>query len=412
MDRKTQEQNLFREEVFRARSNQWLGELSLLHPLPLGKIIVAALLAIIILLTFIGFITYRQHVRVSGEISPQQGMMTLHASNDGIIRGLAVHEGQSVRRGQPIARLSVEHGISSGDLHGIEARILDFRKGSIDESLSNLKIKRKATFLALEKRKRLLESELAVLSRQAQNATERVRIATDSLERIRLLRENQLVSVIDESRAEAELLATKSALNDTQRQAIAITRQISEIEADARLTESENDDQRASLQRQLLEVDADMARNLGLSEQIVASPVAGTIAGLFVNENQPVSAKSALISIIPAGATMQAELMVPSAAVGLISPGQNVYLACDAYPYQQFGKMRGEIRKVSLSALPGEQVAGSFRVLVELERQYLEREGARYPLRPGMSVQAEISVGKTGFFADLFGGFEEFIKTL
>jgi membrane fusion protein len=412
MDRKKQEQNLFREEVFRARSNQWLGELSLLHPLPIGKVLVAALLAITALLIFMGLITYRQHVRVSGEISPQQGVMTLHASNDGIIRGLAVHEGQSVRRGQAIARLSVEHEISSGDLHSIEARILDFRKGSIDESLSNLKIKRKETLSALQQRKRLLESELAVLSKQAQNATERVRIATDSLERIRLLRENRLVSVIDESRAEAELLAMKSALNDIQRQTIAVARQIGEIEADARLTESDSEDQKASLQRQLLEVDADMARNLGRSEQIFASPVAGTIAGLLVNENQPVSAKSALVSIIPAGATMQAELMVPSAAVGLISPGQNVYLSCDAYPYQQFGKVRGKIRKVSLSSLPREQETGSFRVLVELERQYLERDDAKYPLRPGMSVQAEISVGKTGFLADLFGGFEEFLKTL
>jgi len=412
MDRKKREQNLFREEVFRARSNQWLGELSLLHPLPIGKVLVVALLAIAALLIFIGLITYRQHVRVSGEISPQQGVMTLHASNDGIIRGLAVHEGQSVRRGQTIARLSVEHGISSGDLHGIEARILDFRKDSIDESLSNLKIKRKETLSALQQRKRLLESELAVLSKQTQNATERVRIATDSLERIRLLRENRLVSVIDESRAEAELLAMKSALNDIQRQAIAVARQIGEIEADARSTESESEDQKASLQRQLLEVDADMARNLGRSEQIVASPVAGTIAGLLVNENQPVSAKSALVSIIPEGATMQAELMVPSAAVGLISPGQIVYLSCDAYPYQQFGKVRGKIRKVSLSALPREQEAGGFRVLVELERQYLERDDVKYPLRPGMSVRAEISVGKTGFLSDLFGGFEEFVKTL
>jgi HlyD family secretion protein len=77
------------------------------------------------------------------------------------------------------------------------------------------------------------------------------------------------------------------------------------------------------------------------------------------------------------------------------------------YPFQKYGMLEGSVKRISPDASDGSDarsdkrtgagegpLAGSgYRTLVSLGLPYLEAEGKRYPLQPGMQVTAEINLG-------------------
>lgn len=97
---------------------------------------------------------------------------------------------------------------------------------------------------------------------------------------------------------------------------------------------------------------------------------------------------------------MEAELLVPSSAIGFIAPGDTVLLRYQAFPYEKFGLQQGRLSRISRSALsPGElgasignvlQGESYYRVTVALKRQSVMAYGKPEMLKPGMLLQANI----------------------
>jgi membrane fusion protein len=100
------------------------------------------------------------------------------------------------------------------------------------------------------------------------------------------------------------------------------------------------------------------------------------------------------VSLLPQGSRLQAQLLVPSRAIGFIAPGDEVRLRYQAYPYQKFGHHLGRVLRISRSAItPPNASAGAdqvYRVLVELKQQSILAYGKREALRPGMLLEADI----------------------
>jgi membrane fusion protein len=106
------------------------------------------------------------------------------------------------------------------------------------------------------------------------------------------------------------------------------------------------------------------------------------------------------MSLIPGEGALEANLLVPSRAIGFIAPGDEVQLRYQAYPYQKFGHQRGTVKKISRSALTSgelgtlvgraEQGEPFYRVTVGLTNQDVMAYGRREPLKPGMLLEADI----------------------
>jgi membrane fusion protein len=97
--------------------------------------------------------------------------------------------------------------------------------------------------------------------------------------------------------------------------------------------------------------------------------------------------------LVPQGATLRAELQLPSKAAGLVKKGQRVRLAIDAFPYNSFGTVGGKITEVSVAAYQSPDATSqsqSYLVVVALDRNYIEAFGERQPLLPGMTLTARI----------------------
>ncbi|HGM7285264.1 TPA: HlyD family efflux transporter periplasmic adaptor subunit [Stenotrophomonas maltophilia] len=100
-----------------------------------------------------------------------------------------------------------------------------------------------------------------------------------------------------------------------------------------------------------------------------------------------------LLSLLPEGSMLQAQLLVPSSGIGFVREGDLVLLRHQAYPYQKFGAHEGRVLNISRSAISSADASVSepvYKVLVSLRSQTVQAYGLQEPLRPGMRVDADI----------------------
>jgi len=114
-----------------------------------------------------------------------------------------------------------------------------------------------------------------------------------------------------------------------------------------------------------------------------------------------------LVILIPTSIPLISEIQLGSSSVGEASVGDDVLIKVDAFPFQKFGGLKGKIRSISFESHSGaasvdmESVAnkraasgGFHRVAIELEDTRLPRLPKNRALFPGMTVTAEIHLGK------------------
>jgi membrane fusion protein len=95
------------------------------------------------------------------------------------------------------------------------------------------------------------------------------------------------------------------------------------------------------------------------------------------------------LEIVPNASFFQAELFVPTRAIGFVRPGQKVRLKYEAFPYQNFGTYTGHITKISQTILTSSDASGpialkepAYRVTAAPERPDIDAYGKKYPFRP------------------------------
>jgi hemolysin D len=133
-------------------------------------------------------------------------------------------------------------------------------------------------------------------------------------------------------------------------------------------------------------------------EDGVVLEVAKRSVGSILREAEP------LITLVPSGTPLIAEIMIGSSDVGYTQAGNQVSVKVDAFPYQRHGMLIGRLASVSEASFSSQSdaetpsqrrpTAGAFhRARVELPSTELQKlpDGAR--LIPGMTVSADIKVG-------------------
>jgi membrane fusion protein len=118
-----------------------------------------------------------------------------------------------------------------------------------------------------------------------------------------------------------------------------------------------------------------------------------------------VTPATALASLLPSDAKLQAKLFAPSSAVGFVRPDQLVQLRYQAFPYQKFGHHAGQVLQVSRTPLHTTELASLplpeslkatpaaeplYPITVTLDQQSVQAYGQAQPLVPGMQLEADV----------------------
>ena len=111
-------------------------------------------------------------------------------------------------------------------------------------------------------------------------------------------------------------------------------------------------------------------------------------------------ATETVLTRVPLGATLEAEVEIDSLDIGYIKTGDTAHMKVDAFPFQKHGRLEGKVRTVSRDAFKRENVASGggtdayYSARVSFEGSTLRNVPEGILLVPGMTVTAEIVVGK------------------
>lgn len=136
---------------------------------------------------------------------------------------------------------------------------------------------------------------------------------------------------------------------------------------------------------------------------IVRAPVDGTAIGfLGLHPGQFIPAEQRLGEISPGGG-LQADVYIGPRDIGFVRTGQPVKLQVDAFPYTEWGMLRGHVRHISQDFVQVGSVP-AFRTVVELEDTRLtSASGLTVELRRGMTVNARFVLERRTLFNVLYG---------
>ncbi|MGZ4953978.1 HlyD family type I secretion periplasmic adaptor subunit [Methylobacter sp.] len=107
----------------------------------------------------------------------------------------------------------------------------------------------------------------------------------------------------------------------------------------------------------------------------------------------------AFFTLVPLGAELEAEVQIDSMDVGYVKLEDVSRIKLDAYPFQRHGILTGEVRTMSEDAFRQEAETGKsmdayYKSRISLGNSHLKKMPERARLLPGMTLTAEIVVGK------------------
>lgn len=149
-------------------------------------------------------------------------------------------------------------------------------------------------------------------------------------------------------------------------------------------------------QRQMIEVNSQLNQvRLDLKNQGLRSPADGVVFELGSKLPGAVTQPGqTLLQVVP-NESLTARVQVANADIANVRVGMPVDVRIDAYPFTEFGAVKGVISKVGSEAVPVSQQSPRstvFPIEVRLDRQFLERRSQRFSLTPGMTITTLIKV--------------------
>lgn len=394
-------QNLFRTEVIEARRTSWLGTISLVQPVRLWMLGALAATAAIVVVLFLMLGEYTRRSRVTGQLVPNLGLATVVAPTSGVVWRLFPGEGDEVASGDSLVLVGIPRSTASGaNAQDSLRQGIDQRKQSVEQNYASQTSLNAAQRDGYSKQLAVARGELSQIEKEIATRQAQVRLANETLGRYRKLAGQKYLSEVQLQQQEQAALDQFSQQQTLERQALSIRRNIAQLEQGIRELPSQLAAQQASVTRDLALLDQERIQNEMGGEVLLKAPVDGVVASRSIEPGQAVQAGQPLLTILPAHSKLQAQLLVPSRAIGFIAPGDKVLLRYQAFPYQKFGHHSGKVVRISRSALSGNELAaltGSsqaiepfYRVLVAIDQQSIRAYGKHEPLRPGMLLDADI----------------------
>ena len=375
----------------------------------------------------------------------QQAASVIQPLETAIVRSVDVREGDTVKKGQLLARLdptfaTADSGALQAQVESLSTEVerLQAEATGIDyhpSSASPIAVLQGAIFLQ-HKAERAFKNEnytqkINSLQSQIQRAvsdvyaySERLKVATEVEQKRAELERLQVGSQLNRLAATDSRLEIKRGLDNAASQAAQGQRDLQAMQAERdaynqtwraqvsqdltdqgrKLSDAQENLKKAMLRRQLVELHA--------TQDSVVLNVAKVSPGSVMQSGEQ------LMSLVPVDAPLEAEVNVAGTDAGFVQPGNPVTIKLDTLPFTQYGTVDGSVRFVSPDSFttnPDDQKRGVqqppttmpngpsfYRARVTLDDIKLHDTPHGFRMIPGMPMTADVKVGKRTLAGYLF----------
>ena len=397
----SQASTLFRQAALDHRKTSWLGEIILIRPLSFFSLTACAVASAAILLAFIFWGSYTKRSTISGQLTPNTGIIKVYAPQNGVVIEKKVREGQNIKQGDVLFVLSSERQSSTqGDIQAKISRQVASRQQSLRDELIKTQRLQQDEGAALVKKIAALQVEVQKMTTQIEGQKNRINLSENALSRAQELVAQGFISKEQLQQKQADLLDQSARLQTLEREQLSLSRELDAQKAELSVAPLKQQNQLAQIDRLLTSTGQELTESEARRSVTITAPEGGVATALSVEVGQAVDASKAMLSLVPQRAQLLAELYAPSRAVGFIKPGDAVLMRYQAFPYQKFGHAKGKVISVSKTVLIGQEITGMpinpsgsepmYRVMVELEKQKINAYGKAQTLATGMLLDADV----------------------
>jgi len=136
---------------------------------------------------------------------------------------------------------------------------------------------------------------------------------------------------------------------------------------------------------------------------LIQAEKSGIISELyFRNTGDYVRVSDLLCTIVPSGSPLYMNITVANKDIGFIENDTEIKYKFDAFPYTDYGILKGKVLAISPSAVEDKNLGFVYRIQGSLDQTYFEIKGKRYPMKVGMTATAELVTEKKSIFSMLF----------
>lgn len=391
---------LFREEVFAARHDGWLGSIRLQSPRPGWIFFGFGLLSVVAIFGLLIGGHYTKREQVNGALVPSAGLLTITPLTSGTLTRVLVREGDKVYRGQPLLEISGEQDSAEfGGMHATIAAQLQIKNDRLLEDLNEQRHLAELQEQDLRRRLGFLREQISNLGQQMALQEQRARSAMALYEQWSKMGSGGVVSKLQLLQQHDAALQNQIGVRALAGQKAALQQQAAQLLSELTQLPATTAAKSNDTTRQLADVAQSLFQNAVQSAVVLRAPTEGTVADILVYAGQAVTPQQSLMTVLPANSQLLAELWVPTHAIGFVRKGESIVIRYAAYPYQKFGQHLGHVWDVSRSAIsPADQsrllgqeiTEPRYRVQVALNKQSVLVYGREEALKPGMILQADI----------------------
>jgi membrane fusion protein len=401
---------LFRQEAVDAQRDRFLGELTAARPLPLWAFTVAAVAIACAVIAIAVWGQYTRRERVSGYLASEAGAVPLLISEPGQVTSIDVTEGQVVKAGQVIARVTIDRTLSSAAESSSEVMAeLKQRQQILADEITQTEALGDEQAKQSAQRQANLRTEIAEADAEIALQKKRLASVKETEARYENLTQQHYVSDVALQQRRDEVTDQEIKLQALVRERAGLDRDLSQAQLETPTNALKIRTQVEQLKSQMSELRQSSAEESVLGDTVIHAPMDGTITNIAVARGQVVGTATPLATLLPSDSDLHAELLVPTRAIGFVHPGQSVQLRYEAFPYERFGQYQGTVESVGSSAwITGEKLGPLtlsepvYRIIVKLERQTVAANGQSLALRPGMLVGADLLMERRSLLEWLF----------
>ncbi|WP_394174593.1 HlyD family efflux transporter periplasmic adaptor subunit [Thalassotalea litorea] len=432
---------LFRKEVLNSRQHRLQGTVVLTQPLSLSMLVAAIVLLVALLVSFLALASYSRKETVRGYLKPDKGVIKTYGQLTGYVDALYVKEGEFVVAGQPLLTLSTraQFGIDNTS-NGLTAKgnenignslKLQGQSGEQSENMSALsdrlikRLSRQIYLLeqeqaqyqrlqaseleSLKVRNRALMAEQKATQQQGSLLANKLEILSARQQKMQSLFRQGFVSERENQNHHQQLLDLQQERQVLKRVKLQQQRELARMNFELQSIPDQYQLKVNAVQRHIAELENQLGKIRSNRRFTVRANRNGTVTGLQVTAGESVNPATLLLSLIPENSVLLAELFVPTRSAGFIAPGQQTKFRFDAFPYQRFGFIDGNIMQIDLTIInPNELMAPIaiqepvYRIQAQLQHQDIAAYENNFALRSGMLFQADIILEERSLLAWLF----------
>ena len=387
---------LYRQSAVDAQKQRLHGDVLLAQPMSIFLTVAILFISFSLLVVFLNYAEYSRKETVQGYILPDKGVIKSFSQREGIVKTVHVVEGQEVEKGEPLITISSKSKLENGlDLN--QTVVNEFEK---QYQYINKEIEYQSTLHAQQiSKQRLLaadiERQLSAIESQKSLIKEKYQLQLErEAQYLKLHREGHL-SALDFQYQKEALIEIKAQKERVIANELELRKARNTLQSDLTILPKQHELNVLDLEQQKSSIRQQLSQAQGNAIHVLTANEKGKATGINVVTGETVRDNDLMLSLIPENAELVAELFLPTRSAGFVKKGDSVKLRLEAFPYQRFGYLSGDVTYIGTvllqqgeSPLPINEPV--YRIRVSLEKEYVDFKGSTISLKNGMLLEADI----------------------